>query len=327
MSIQTQQLRAVIWPLLNPETGLLYVDRFAWPKLEREPGAYDFEPVRAAIDRAKRIKRYAILHVEPIVPEFCADAIGGYVRLIQAMGREFSGEAVVMGIDVCCPGDEKFVEAEEMASVVRAFSGAFPKARLFVQAGSRLDDVFCENKGVIITPENIEAAENAWRTMPLRMAVDPADQEAIAFAAEHHVSILACEILTGCNAPSYTGHRFVVRSITVDDGEKARGSIKVSVTVANVGALPCYQPATFMFRLSGSDVADAREYPFPLCAEDVAPGREKTADMTIDVAGLARGEYDVHVGLFMEGTGYSVSFGIEGRISDGYYEGRLILTL
>ena len=35
------------------------------------------------------------------------------------------------------------------------------------------------------------------------------------------------------------------------------------------------------------------------------------------------GGHDAH----FDGTEYPVSFGIEGRISDGYYEGRLILRL
>ncbi|MDO5377078.1 MAG: hypothetical protein Q4G52_01980 [Clostridia bacterium] len=327
MSIQTQQLRAVIWPLLNPETGFLHLDRIAWPELERKAGEYDFAPVRAAIERAKSIKRYAMMSIEPVTPVCCADAIGGYVRLIEAMGREFGGEASIMGVDVCCPGGEALRGREELTAVARAFARAFPKARLFVPAGSRLDDAVCENKGLIVTPENIESAQGAWRNTPLRMAVDPTDEKAVAFAVEHHVSILACETLTGCNAPSHAGHRFAVRSVRVDDGERAWGSVRVSVTVANAGALPCYQPANFMLRLSGSDVADAREYPMPLCAADVGPGCERTADVTADIAGLSGGEYDVHVGLFMEGTSYSVSFGIEGRISDGYYEGRLILTL
>ena len=44
-------------------------------------------------------------------------------------------------------------------------------------------------------------------------------------------------------------------------------------------------------------------------------------------ASTASGEYDVQIGLFFSGTGDGCSFGIEGRISDGYYEGRMILEL
>ena len=327
MSIQTQQLRAVIWPLLNPETGLLHVDSIAWAALERTAGAYDFAPVRDAIGRAKDIKRCAILHIEPDAPAFCPDAVGGYIRLMQALGREFGNEASILGIDACCPGGEASASREDMVAVARAMTEAFPGARLFVPAGSRLDGILRENKGLIVTPENVEAAEAAWPTLPLRMDVDPADGHAVDFALAHHVSILACKTGAGCNAPSHAGHRFVVRSVTVDDGEKAQGRVRASVTVANAGALPCYQPADFMLRLSGSDVPDVRAYPMSLRAADVGPGCERTVEMALDVTGLVHGEYDVHVGLFLAGTGYPVSFGIEGRISDGYYEGRLIQTL
>lgn len=327
MSVQTQKLRAVIWPLLSPETGLLYVDRFAWPELEKANGEYDFAPVRAALGRARSIKRYAIVHVEPFAPAFCADAVGGYIRLIEALGKEFGGEPALLGLDVCCPGGEQFAGEDELADIARAFAAAFPRATLFAPAESRISGLIRTNKGIIVTPENVERVEAEWPRVPLRMAAGPKDAGAIAFAAAHHVSILESRTLEGCNAPTHIGHRFAVRSVTVDDSEKGEGAVKVSMTVANTGTLPCYRAAEFMLRLNGSDVADSREYPMALRAADVGPGCERTAEITADVTGLARGEYDVHVGLFLEGTGYSVPFGIEGRISDGYYEGRLILTL
>ena len=64
-----------------------------------------------------------------------------------------------------------------------------------------------------------------------------------------------------------------------------------------------------------------------LKASELMQGQGKTVRLDADISGLACGDYDVQAGLFFAGTGDCCSFGIEGRISDGYYEGRLILEL
>ena len=325
MSVQTQKLRAVIWPLLSPETGLLYVDRISWPKLEKASGQYDFAPIHAAIGRARSIKRYAILHIEPLAPMFCVNAVDEFILLLESIGREFGMEPAILGVDVCCPGGEHTAEHEVLVRIVSAYRNAFPKARLFVQADSQVEAIADEGIGLIVTPENIDSVKKTWSKIPLRMVVDPADTAAIAVAVKKHVSILESRTLEGSNAPTHTGHRFLLRSVTIDDADKGNGSVKISLSFANEGTLPCYLPADFMLRLSGSGVPDVREYLLPLNAADIGPGCEKKLEATLDTTGLVNGEYDVHVGLFMKGTGYSVPFGIEGRVSDGYYECRLIV--
>ncbi len=99
------------------------------------------------------------------------------------------------------------------------------------------------------------------------------------------------------------------------------------MTLANAGTLPCCTQGQFRLRLHGSGIEDTQAYDLPLRAEELQPGKERTISQRLDIRGLASGEYDVHAGLFLAGTEYPVSFGIEGRISDGYSEGRLILRL
>ena len=325
MSVMTQNLRAVIWPLLNPDTGLLYMDSFAWSELERESGVYDFAAVKAAIQRAGNIKRYALLSVDAKAPEWANDPLESYIRLIGALGCALEGERAVLGVVVNCP-DEGACSPGQLGCVVKAFADAFPHARLFVRAGGAFDGVV-PRAGLMVTQEQLAAYPDAWKETPLLMETDPADAQQIEAAIAGHVSILAAKTLAGSNDATHAGYRFQVRRVEVDEGDKANGSIAVNVEFANVGSLPCYSEANFMFRLNGSDVSDYREYPLPLRASELAPGDVKTVTSRLNVSGLASGEYDVHVGMFFDGTGYPASFGIEGRISDGYYEGRLILCL
>ena len=328
MGIQTQNLRAVIWPLLNPDTGLLYCDSFSWAELEPERGAVDFDAVAGAIERAKSIKRFALLRVLPEAPGWCADPVGDYIRLIGALGERFGEERAILGVDALCPDEEKRSEAE-LAAIARAYSQAFPHARFYVRAGSALERAMprTAKMGLIVTRDNVTDHAERWKELPLRMAVDPANAKEIAAAIGARVSILEAKSRQGANAATHAGYRFEVRSVTLDDTRRHEGWVDVRVAIANAGDLPCYTDAGFRVRLCGSDVSDVREYPLPLRALEVMPGECVELSRALDVKGLASGEYDVHIGLFFDGTAYPASFGIEGRISDGYYEGRLILRV
>lgn len=326
MSKQMQDLRAVIWPLLNPDTGLFHCDTVPWAGLEGEPGRYNFAPVRAAIERAAKIKRYALLRVEPSAPAWCAAPVEDFVRLLEALGEAFGGECVLWGVDVVCPGPESAGDGQAAARVAQAFAAAFPHAFLFAEAGSAFEGLLqgSGRLGVIVSRETLPRYGGAWGRTPLRMRVAPDDAYAVQAAIEGHVSVLETCEGRGANAASHVGHRFEVRTVCVDT---APDGVEATVTVANAGTLPCYTDAAFRIRLCGSDVADARAFPLPGNARDIKPGGVVTLSRKLDVSGLQRGEYDVQVGLFCAGTEYPISCGIEGRISDGYYEGRIILSL
>lgn len=328
MSVQMQRIRAVIWPLLNPDTGLMYCDSFSWKELEPKKGAYVLDNVAHAIERAKNIKRFALLRVQPDVPAWSADPVGDYLCLIAALSEQFGSERAVLGVDVICP-DEECQSEKTLLAVVEAFEHAFPHACLFIQAGSPLMHIMRQGSkmGLIVTPENMKAHVDRWKEMPLRMAVDPANEDEIAVAVDGCISILEAKTQQGSNAATYAGYRFQVRSVTLDDTYKDAHQVSVQAELANVGALPCYTDAEFRVRLSGAGVSDVRAFSLPLRAADLGPTEQITVSKTLNTEGLAPGEYDVHIGLFFDGTDYPASFGIEGRISDGYYESRLILSL
>lgn len=328
MSVQTQRLRAVIWPLLNPDTGLMYCDSFSWKDLEPKSGAYAFDDVAHALERAKSIKRFALLRVQPDAPAWSVDPVHDYLRLIDALGERFGGERAVLGVDVLCPDAER-LPGGVLAAVCETFERAFPHARLFMEAGSPFGRAVRQGTrmGLIVTPENRNAYADRWKELPLRMAVDPANAEEIAAAIDAGISILEAKTREGSNAATHAGYRFQVRSVTLDDTCQGERQVSVRAELANVGTLPCYTDAAFSVRLSGSDVPDTREYALPLRAADLGTGESIVVSQALNTEGLTPGEYDVHVGLFFDGTDYPASFGIEGRISDGYYEGRLILQL
>ncbi len=307
MSVQTQHLRAVIWPLLNPDTGVLYCDRFSWQ---------DIDEIGRVIERARRIKRFALIHIEPDVP------MDDFLLLIKALGERFGNERAVLGVDVCCPGNEAERTEEELRAIANAFYRAFPYAIKYVCAGSAFESIMKDNAqmGLIVTQENAHRYAENWLRMPLRMAVDPAKAQDVQFAIDNHVSILEAGDLSCANVATHAGYRFQMNTVQLDEKE-------VTVLLENVGTLPCYTDAHFQLRLSGTDVDYDRVFPLTLAARDLLPGSQRRITKTLDVSAMPHGEYDVQVGLFCDGTDYPISFGIEGRISDGYYEGRLILCL
>lgn len=324
MSMQIQNLRAVIWPLLNPDTGLLRCDSVSWAGMEKEPGRYSFAPVHEAIERAAKIKRYALLHIEPAVPAWCSAPVGAFVRFVQALGGEFGGERILWGVDVLGPALNSACDGENAGAIAQAFADAFPYAFLFAEAGSPYENLLRDSgrMGVIVTRETLPQYAESWRRTPLRMRVDPCDEQAVQDAVNGHVSILEAAGRDGANAATWAGHRFEVHTVCVNTVPEG---VEASVTVTNAGTLPCYTDAVFYLRLCGSNVADARAFSLPGNARDIQPGDTATLSRTLDLTGLQSGEYDVQVGLFCTGTEYPISFGIEGRISDGYYEGRIIL--
>jgi len=319
VGVQKQALRAVIWPLLNPDTGILYCDRFSWREIEKEAGVYCFDAILKAIQRAKGIKRYALIQITPDTPIGCKAPVAAFLRLVQALGEAFGGERAILGIDVLCP---KEAGTEDERAIAETFSNAFPHAVKFVRADSAFEGLIAD-RGIIVTQKNAADYADQWQHTPLRMAVDALNPKAVQQAIDNHIAILESADLSASNGASHAGHRFQMNAIALEETEGKQ--VQATISFKNAGTLPCYVQACFRLRLSGSDVPNTRVFPLPLKAADLMPGAEVTITHTLDTNGLPHGEYDVHVGLFCEGTDYPISFGIEGRVSDGYYEGRLIL--
>ena len=310
MSVQTQNLRPVIWPLLNPDTG--FIGRHTL--CPDAGGHYSRQEIRRLLDGAAAIRRQVFLSFKP-------PAVGYREQEILSLGKDFGREPRICGID---PGAaaEQPVEAKHILSLFRR---AFPRTRLFVPTGVETGPY--GNTGLLLQPNEILANESQAEKTCLAISVDPEDMELVCFAAIHHVAILLCSEVEKANRPCHAGHRFRSGQLTMDDADKAIGTVRFIVSLINDGTAPCYGDAAFLLRLCGSGIDDERVYPLGLRAADLLPGEEKIVHLAANVAGLAQGDYDVQIGLFFTDTGDCCSFGMEGRISDGYYEGRLILTL
>ena len=310
MSIQTQKLRSVIWPLLNPDTGYIWCRTVA-----ADPtGHYPREEIRKILRRAAAIRREVFLSFTPLKAE-------DMEQEIRSLGETFGNDHRICGIEIGGDTDSP----EKTGHVLSLFREAFPHARLFVPVGTDTGDT--EGIGYLLQPNEILENEGKAGKTCLAVRVDPDDAEMACFAAIHHVALLLCGDEKKANRPCHAGHRFRVTEVTMDDTEKDRGRVHFTVSVDNAGTTPCYGEAAFLLRLCGSGVEDERVYPLPLTAAELMPGQSKTVHLDAEITGLADGDYDVQIGLFFAGTGDCCSFGIEGRISDGYYEGRLILEL
>ena len=310
MSIQTRKLRSVIWPLLNPDTGFMYCHVIRMDPEGNSPR----EIIRRVLRDAAAIRRQVFL-------SFASLEGRSREQEIRALGEAFGNDPRICGIEIG-EGTESQEETRRLVPVLRK---AFPHARLFLPAGT--ETVETEGIGYLLEPNEILDYEHLAEKNCLALRVDPDDLQLVCFAAIHHVGLLLCGDEKMANRPCHAGHRFRILEVMMDDTEKDRGVVHFRISADNAGTVPCYGDATFMLRLCGSGTEDERIYPLPLKASDLAPGRGKTVQLDADVTSMASGEYDVQIGLFFSGTGDGCSFGIEGRISDGYYEGRMILEL
>ena len=310
MSIQTRKLRSVIWPLLNPDTGFIW-----YCKVSADPaGHFSHGEIRQILHRAAAIRRNVFLSFSPLKMENAEQEI-------RALGEKFGTNRRICGIEIC----SEAYSPEELRNIITAFRESFCHTRLFVPAGTETG--LTEGIGYILQPNEILENEKMAEKICLAARVDPDDAEMVCFAAIHHVALLLCEDEEKANRPCHAGHRFRVTEVTMDDTEKGRGLVHFTVSADNAGTTPCYGKAAFLLRLCGSGVEDERVYPLPLAAAELMPGQSKTVNLDAEITGLAAGDYDVQIGLFFTDTGDCCSFGIEGRISDGFYEGRLILEL
>lgn len=313
--MQEQELRAVIWPLLNPDDGMMRNCRVRWDEIAPTQGTYEWSVLQKALEETTAVGRCMLLTVEPNVPDWCTDAKKGFMELIEALGTAYGKTPVIFGVNVTLP-DRGMTKEEALA----CYGKAFPHAYLFVQPG------FAENRneyriGYSVNADNCAAFSERSREYPLKMRLEDVEMIGADAAAACGISVAETEDPAKFNRPSPFGHRFRVEKLRM---EPQPGGLTVRALLTNGGSAPCYSDSSFLVRLNGSDVPDARVTDLGVSGREIMPGGSREASCVIDTRGLTPGEYDVHIGLRLEKTGYPVSFGIEGRISDGFYEGRMI---
>lgn len=87
----------------------------------------------------------------------------------------------------------------------------------------------------------------------------------------------------------------------------------------NSGNAQGYLDAGFHIRLVRVDGDDELVWDTGVRGKACYPGEDVLIETQIPIEHLPAAEYDIQIGLIDRRTGYPVSMGIEGRISDGYY--------
>ena len=313
--MQEQKLRKVIWPLLNPDDGMMRNCRVRWDEIETAQGEYEFSAIKRALEETTAVSRCMLLTVEMSAPRWCADIKNGFTELIASLGAAYGKNPVIFGVNVTIP--EHGISDDE---ALACYFKAFPDAYLFVQPGFTASVSGCKI-GYSVNAESRMAFSEKSMKYPLKMRLEEVEAVGTEMAAACGISVVETEDPARINRPSHFGHRFRVEKLWM---EPQAGGLTVGARLTNEGNAPCYSDSRFLIRLNGSDVPDVRVCDLGVFGHEIAPGESTEAACVVETRGLTPGEYDVHIGLRLEKTGYPVSFGIEGRISDGFYEGRMI---
>lgn len=317
--MQEQELRAIIWPLLNPDDGRMRNCRVRWDEIETQENVYDWKKIDDPLKETEAVGRCMLLTVEPVAPAWHRQPKEGFMELIRTLGERYGKEPMIFGLGMTVP--ENGMDRKE---TVAAFRKAFPDTYLFIRPEiSDEQDPFPDDPriGYTVDTENMAAYSKQAGIRPLMIRAEELPEERTEEAIRCGISLIETENPAEFNRPCHFGHRFRVKKIMMDT---ANDKLRIGAVLTNSGNTPCHSDSRFLIRLSGSDVPDVREYDTGVSGRDLCPGEETAFFRDIDTDGLTPGEYDIHIGLRLDRTGYPVSFGIEGRISDGFYEGRMI---
>lgn len=317
--MQEQELRAIIWPLLNPDDGRMRNCRVCWNEIETQNNGLDLKKIEDALKETEAVGRCMLLTVEPIAPARYTDVKEGFMDLIGRLGERYGNNPVIFGLNVTVPENGMSVR-----EAVTCFRKAFPNAYLFIRpALCDEQDLMSDVPGIgyTVTPENMAAFAEKAACHPLKIRLEDLPEDRTEEAIRCGISLIETEDPAEINRPCHFGHRFRAEKMMM---ETVEDQLRIGAVLKNVGNTGCYSDSRFLIRLNGSDVPDVRVYDTGISGRALGPGQQTEIVLDVDTEGLTPGEYDINIGLRLDWTGYPVSFGIEGRISDGFYEGRMI---
>ena len=317
--MQEQELRAIIWPLLNPDDGRMRNCRVRWNEIETNENGYDFTKIETALKETEAVGRCMLLTVDPVAPARYTDIKKGFMNLIRMLGERYGNNPVIFGLNVTAPE-----HGMSFRETVTCFRKAFPNVYLFIRPElSDEQDMIPDLPGIgyTVNTENMAALTKAAADHPLKIRLEDLPDERMEEAARCGIALIETEDPAEINRPCHFGHRFRAEKIMMDN---MNGKLRIGAVLTNAGNTRCFSDSRFLIRLNGSDVPNVRVYDTGISGRTLGPGERTEFFLDIDTDGLTPGEYDVNIGLRLDRTGYPVSFGIEGRISDGFYEGRMI---
>lgn len=320
--------RRVIWMLINPDTGRVKVEKLNWKQAEPRKRDYHLEELREAVIKKGYEGRSFFLHIIPDVPEWSEDVKGDYAGFLKAVSEFCKEYPWIYSIDVTIP-EEAENDYKEIADIyIEEFPGIY---KMVCPDCEHLAAYICGNKyvGIILDSDKDAAGiggqiaelklQKVWEHAPVRMEGKGLSKDMLQNAVRWHVSAIETEEDAEDIEIAPLGFRPEVRHCYTVSEVKKNGKLPVKAWVVNSGNAPSYLDACFKIRLQRTGGDEELVWDTELMAGECYPGEDVLLETEVPVEGLPEGEYELQMGLFDSKTGYPISMGIEGRISDGFY--------
>lgn len=331
-NMATKEMHLVRWPLLNPDSGILPATTLCWAEIEKVEGATDFSGLADAISAARNIGRSVALRINAEPPAWATAPATACAAFITALGKQYDAEPALFSIDIVLPCPEDELDDTALARLADTYTAAFPSTwKLLDIRNRRLAGFLKDRNGVGLLLDARQGTERIgeqiaelglgklWRKAPVRMITKQLDEGLMREAVRWHVSSI--DTAGGDDVPSLAGigHRIEPRRISFSTAVTPGQAATLRVWIVNTGNAPAYTITHFNLRLCRPGCDDGQVSRIDFAAKTCLPGEDTVLEVPIQVGTLPGGEYDVHLGLFSDETGYPIVTGTDGRISDGYY--------
>lgn len=323
--------RRILWLLINPDTGRCRTETLPWIKLEPHKGQYDWRPLEEAALVYRNMGRSLLLAVETTAEDWVERGAEDYFSFLRALGERCRAIPGFYSLDMSVPCGRTW-SREELAGLSETCREAFAFSRVMIplsetELWEQMSD--WERAGLILdsdrpvdeTAERITAfgLQKKWEHAPVRLDGCRLGREILQNAVRWHISsITTTEDAEDIELASI-GFRPEVRHCYTESEVRAGEKLPLKVWLVNTGNAPSYLNAFFKVRLLRTDADEEKVWKLSFPAGKLYPGEDYFLKEELPVEGLSQGEYDLQIGLFDDNSGYPVSIGIEGRISDGFY--------
>lgn len=321
--------RTILWLVTNPDTGRVKVESFRWKDCEPAKGDFYFETIENAISLAEQAGKCFFLHIEPEIPDWSENLVEDYNTFLRKLADLCSNKSAVYSIDVTVP--EKMKESD-LRMVCDTYIREFPQMYKMVKL--EWEDIItymctCPTMGMILNSDMAAVdigtgiaklgLSKIWEHAPIRLEGKSLSKDMLKNAVRWHVSAIDTKEDSEDIEFAPMGFRPEVRHCYSVDEVRNGEKLPFSVWVVNSGNAQGYLDASYHIRLMRVDGDDGLVWDTGIKGRDCYPGEDVFIRTQIPIKNLPAAEYDIQIGLFDHRTGYPVSMGIEGRISDGFY--------
>ncbi len=321
--------RTVLWLAINPDTGRADVKKFSWKDCEPALGEYHFEALEEESYLAEQAGKCFFLQIMPEIPAWSVRPQADYNAFLWNLAEYCRGKAVIYSIDVTIP---EGLSESARRTIANTYSLAFPEQYKMIRLEcEELIRYFrhADSMGIILSSDADPAQtgiriaklglQKVWEQAPIRLDGEGLSRDMIKNAVRWHVS--AVDTTEDAEDIDFApmGYRPEVRRCYTVDEVRNGETLPLAVWTVNTGNAPSYLESSYCVRLMRVDGDDELVWDTGVMGKDCYPGEDICFETQIPIEGLPAAEYDLQIGIFDRRTGYPVSMGIEGRISDGYY--------